>query len=945
MIKNSMCFKAFTIIAKVHEIFIWYTIKKVKDSEYYEFLLANKKCIVNAEVFRKILDICLRVKGEEFTEVQDDDATLTFLIDLGYKERELLVEECVTPPNKVLSNSTSGVLTISSTKHKERPLKEEMYLETAQTTTAAKLPILKQGEYDMWRLRIEKYFQVQDYALCDVIENGNSFIPTAQTTTNADGTSTSLIPSPATTEEKVQKKNDVKARSMLLMELPNEHLMTFNQYKDAKTLFAAIQIRFGGKEATKKTYKTLLKKMYENFSAPRTESLDSIFNMLQKIVSQLAILGENISQEDLNLNFLRSLPSEWNTHVMVWRNKPDLDTMSFDDLYNNFKIVEQEVKGTTSSSSSSSSQNMAFVSSHIILMKLILLMELVLLTLKLALLALKLALLVLNKNVNEDISNEVKESLDSLLVKELVLDDELEKETIFPTVAKIEFIRPKQQEKPVKLTAITIKGKGCVSQMYDKKNTVLFTDSECVVLSPDFKLLDESRVLLRVPRKNNMYIVDLKNVAPSGGYPKGGKITSKGKIGTCKLDFEDVYFVKELKFNLFSVSQMYDKKNTVLFTDSECVVLSPDFKLLDESRVLLRVPRKNNMYIVDLKNVAPSGATKDETSGILKAFITRIEKLIDHKVKIIRCDNGTKFKNKEMNQFHEEKRIKREFSVARTPQQNEVAERKNKTLIEATRTMLADLKLPTTFWAEVVDTDYPLGKFDGNADKGFFGGCSMNNKAFRVFNSRTKIVEETLHITILENKPNVAGSGPTCFFDIDTLKKSMNYKPVVVGNQSNGSAGKARVETIRDKDYIILPLWTQDPLFFSSSKDSPSDGCKPSGKEEKKDTEGPRNIDSDLTINAAAIKDNAVDKDIVYRCADDLNMPNLEEIIYSDDDKDIEEEVYVCQPQGFKDPEFPDRVYKIANTPMETLKPLLKDENDKDVDVHIYGSMIGSGKE
>ncbi|GKE06486.1 hypothetical protein Tco_1398504 [Tanacetum coccineum] len=185
----------------------------------------------------------------------------------------------------------------------------------------------------------------------------------SQTTTNADGSSTSLIPGPVTTEEKVQKKNDVKARSMLLMALPNEHLMTFNQYKDAQTLFAAIQTRFGGNEATKKTQKTLLKQMYENFSAPSTESLDSIFNRLQKIVSQLAILGENISQEDLNLKFLRSLPSEWNTHVVVWRNKPDLDTMSFDDLYNNFKIVEQEVKGTASSSSSSSSQNMAFVSS------------------------------------------------------------------------------------------------------------------------------------------------------------------------------------------------------------------------------------------------------------------------------------------------------------------------------------------------------------------------------------------------------------------------------------------------------------------------------------------------------------------------------------------------------------------------------------------------------
>ncbi|GJZ86980.1 hypothetical protein Tco_0658590 [Tanacetum coccineum] len=150
--------------------------------------------------------------------------------------------------------------------------------------------------------------------------NGNSFKPTARTTINADGTSTSMIPGAVTTEEKTRKKNDIKAKIMLLMVLANEHLLTFNQYKDAKTL-------------------------------------------LQKIISHFAILGENISQEDLNLKFLTSLPSEWNTHVVVWRNKPDLNTMSFDDLYNNFKIVKQEVKRTATSSTSSSSQNMAFVSS------------------------------------------------------------------------------------------------------------------------------------------------------------------------------------------------------------------------------------------------------------------------------------------------------------------------------------------------------------------------------------------------------------------------------------------------------------------------------------------------------------------------------------------------------------------------------------------------------
>nr|GEW35031.1 hypothetical protein [Tanacetum cinerariifolium] len=149
---------------------------------------------------------------------------------------------------------------------------------------------------------------------------------------------------------------------MLLMAFPNEHLMTFNQYKDAKSLFDAITTRLGGNDATRKTRKTLLKQMYENFSAQRTEFIDSIFNRLRKIVSQLAVLGESISQEDLNLKFLRILPSKWNTHVVVWRNKLDLEKISIDDLYNNFKIIEQEVKRNAGTSSSSGSQNMAFVS-------------------------------------------------------------------------------------------------------------------------------------------------------------------------------------------------------------------------------------------------------------------------------------------------------------------------------------------------------------------------------------------------------------------------------------------------------------------------------------------------------------------------------------------------------------------------------------------------------
>ncbi|GJY24411.1 hypothetical protein Tco_0398069 [Tanacetum coccineum] len=158
-----------------------------------------------------------------------------------------------------------------------------MDLESAQNNALAKPPLLKQGDYDTWRLRIESYIQLQDYALWKIIEDGNSFKPVTRTTTNADGTSTSTIPGVVTANEKIQKKNDLKARSILMMTLLSEHLLTFNQYKDAKSLFEAIEARFGGNEATKKTQKTLLKQMYENFNASSSKSLDSIFTWWKQI--------------------------------------------------------------------------------------------------------------------------------------------------------------------------------------------------------------------------------------------------------------------------------------------------------------------------------------------------------------------------------------------------------------------------------------------------------------------------------------------------------------------------------------------------------------------------------------------------------------------------------------------------------------------------------------
>nr|GEU95578.1 hypothetical protein [Tanacetum cinerariifolium] len=146
------------------------------------------------------------------------------------------------------------------------------------------------------------------------------------------------------------------------MALPDKHQLKFNIHKDAKTLMEAIEKMFGGNKETKKVQKTLLKQQYENFTGSSSESLDQIHDRLQKLISQLEILGESVSQEDINMEFLRSLPTEWRTHTLIWRNKKDLEEQSLDDLFNNLKIYEAEVK--SSSSASTSTQNIAFVSSQ-----------------------------------------------------------------------------------------------------------------------------------------------------------------------------------------------------------------------------------------------------------------------------------------------------------------------------------------------------------------------------------------------------------------------------------------------------------------------------------------------------------------------------------------------------------------------------------------------------
>nr|GEY93361.1 hypothetical protein [Tanacetum cinerariifolium] len=187
------------------------------------------------------------------------------------------------------------------------------------------------------------------------------------------------------------------------------------------------------------------------------------------------------------------------------------------------------------------------------------------------------------------------------------------------------------------------------------------------------------------------------------------------------------------------------------------------------------------------------------------------------------CDNETEFKNADLNQFCGLKGIKREFSVPRTPQQNRIAKKKNRTLIEAARTLLTDSLLPIPFWAEAVTTACYV---QNRVDEGFLIGYSVCSQAFRVFNSRTRIVQETLHVNFMENKPNVAGSGPAWLFDIDSLSQTMNYHSVLAENQTNSHAGFQGTEKAEEEGtqtYVLFLVLSDDSTNPKNNKDAHTD--------------------------------------------------------------------------------------------------------------------------
>nr|GEX00340.1 retrovirus-related Pol polyprotein from transposon TNT 1-94 [Tanacetum cinerariifolium] len=1076
-----------------------------------------------------------------------------------------------------------------------------------QVVFAAKLPILNPNEFDLWKIRIEQYFLMTDYSLWEVIRNGDSPAPTRV----VDGV---LQP------------------------------LKFNSHKDAKTLMEAIEKRFGGNTKTKKVQKTHLKQQYENFTGSSSESLDQIHDRLQKPISQLEILRASLSQEDINLKFLISLPSDWRTHTLIWRNQIDLEEQSLDDLFNTFRFMRLKLKckKPVSSLPNVDSLSNAVIysffasqsSSHQLDnddLKQIDADDLEEMDLKwqIDMLAVRARSdeslpsspiydryqsgngyhdvpppyigtfmppkpdLVFNNAPNDvetdhpafnvklspakpdqDLSHTHRPS--APIIEDWVSDSKNESETKTPQNVP-SFIQPSEQVKsprpyvqhvetsiPVSIpkptspkptsngkcrnrkTCYVCKSldhliKDC--DYHEKKMaqptirnhaqrgthkhyarmsfpnpqrhvvpTAVLTQSKSVPITA-VRLVTTDVPKIKVTRPRHVKPIVTKPNSPTRRHinhsPSPKASNSLPRVTTVKapmvnaatgiqgkwkwkpkclildhvsrntsasmtlkrVDYNDalgrsksgtcpIYLIlRSSMVDMLPLEVTQRVKNSVLFTDTKCLVLSPEFKMPDENQVLLRVLRKNDMYNVNLKNIVPfrdltclfAKATIDE-SNIWHRRLSHINfKTINKLVKgnlvrglptkvfknnntCVACKKGKQHrascKTKPVNSINQLlyklhmdlfgptfvkslnkksyylvvtddysrftwvfflatkdetspilktfitglenqlslKGIKREFSVLRTPQQNGIAERKNRTLIEAARTMLEDSLLPIPFWAEAVNTACyvqnrilvtkpqnktpyellhgrtpsigfmrpfgylvtilntldSLSKFNGNVDEGFFVGYSVSSKAFRVFNSRTRIVQETLHVNFLKNKPNVAGSGPTWLFDIDTLTKTMNYQPVTAGNQSNPSAGvqeqcdaeKAREEI--KQQCVLFPVCSAQ-----SKKQNDKTKKEAKGKTPVESFTGYRNLSaefkdfSDNSINevnavgtlvptirkispnstntfsdvgpsnaAASLthrKSSCID---TSQLSDDLDMPELEDITYSDDEDD-----------------------------------------------------------
>ncbi|GJV19913.1 putative ribonuclease H-like domain-containing protein [Tanacetum coccineum] len=673
-----------------------------------------------------------------------------------------------------------------------------MDLETAQLTTTTKLPTLKQ-------------------------EKGNSFKPAAKTTTNADGTSTTLIPSPVTTKENVQKKNDMKARintaygvstantqvspASTQVSTASAQVSTANLCDD--TIYAFLASQLNGSQLVHEDLKQIHEDNLEEMDLKWQLALLSMRTrrFFQKTGRKITINGSDTAGYDkskvefstvTSWDTLQGNAGELGTKIAGTGIKTALESyMADDEVPTNMALMDF----------SDSENEVIFCEQLAVLKRDISYKDSEISVLKGELEKLKqekesnqlkienfdnasksLDKLIgsqipdksrkglgfpefegygpkTSKNVCEDTSNKVRESPDASMVEKLVLDDKLEKKIVFPIIAKIEFVRAKQQEKPVRKPVK-------YAEMY-------------------------SAAKLQLPSK--------ERVVSGNNYTR--------------------------------VNYNYSAKNTHPSTQKNmvprAVLMKTGLRSLNTARPVNIAHPKTTVY------------SARPISNFSKAAQSTVKRPYQTKTALTNKNSSQKVNTAKRKVYT----VRPNSAVVNAVRANQnrvlVVKPYNKTPYEFFRGRTPALSFMRPFGCHVTilnTLDY-LGKFDGKSDDGFFVGYSLNSKAFRVYNIRTRRVEENLHIRFLEDKPIIAGDRPKWLFDIDVLTKSMNYVLVVVGTNSNDfegteesiGAGHSSMETGSNQDYILMPLWKDGSLFDSSSKNASNDEPQPSSDAGKKD--------------------------------------------------------------------------------------------------------------
>nr|GEU60649.1 ribonuclease H-like domain-containing protein [Tanacetum cinerariifolium] len=655
--------------------------------------------------------------------------------------------------------------------------------------SAAKLPILNPNEFDLWKMRIKQYFLMTDYSLWEVIINGDSPTPTVV----IDG-----VVRPVTllsADQKLARRNELKACGTLHMALPDKHQLKFNSQKDAKTLMEAQEKRFEGNTETKKVQKTLLKQQFENFTGSSSKNLDQIHDRLQKLVSQLEIHGANLEEHSL------------------------------DDLFNILRIYEAEVK--YSSTPCNPTQNLAFVSSSNT--------DSTTDSVSAATSVFALcAQLPVSSHLNiNSLSNAVIFSFFASQSTSLQLDNEDLKQIDVDDLAEMDLRWECRSPKDIRRTSAAESQRKTAPNFMPPKPDLVFhtaliaietdhlaftvqlsstkpaqdmshTTRPMAPIIEDWVSNSEDEYEPNDPQSVLGFVQTFEHVKPSGHSvqpveapilaatpkPTSPKTNCSGKRKNRK-----TCFVCRSVDNL--IKDLLTKSKPVSVTAVRPVSTVVPKIMISRTRHAHSLNTKSNSTIRRHKTCSLSSKTSNSSPKVTAAKASVVSAVKGKKEKwgnpqYALKDNGvinsgcSRHMTRNMSYLSDFQELNGGYvAFGGNPQGGKISGKG---------------KIKT-------------GKFEGKVDEGFLVGYSVNSKAFRVFNSRTCIVQETLHVNFLENKPNIAGTGPTWLFNIDSLTRTMNYQPVTAGKQSNPSAGfqeefdagKAGEEA--NQQYMLFLVW------------------------------------------------------------------------------------------------------------------------------------------